>query len=74
MVSAFNYMNQLYLILYTLHLLYQFRYYTSIILHYPPHYLALVALVESETDRADRVLRWAEDNGINMVDLSGTQQ
>lgn len=51
----------------------QSLYHTSIILHYPPHYLALVCLMEA-TQRAQadtgELLRWADDNQINRVDLS----
>lgn len=51
----------------------QSLYHTSIILHYPPHYLALVCLMEAtQRTQADtrEMLRWADDKQINRVDLS----
>lgn len=56
MLSACEYMQKLY--------------HTSIILHYPPHYLALAALVEARLGKSVTAeLNWASDNYINKVDL-----
>ncbi len=49
-------------------------YMTSIILHYPPHYLALVALLEAKAGKSMKAeLGWAEQNAINKVDLADIQ-
>jgi len=60
MKTAFTYLQRLYM--------------TSIILHYPPHYLALVALIEARIGRSvSEELKWAQAMNINKVDLADIQ-
>lgn len=55
--SAFAWMQRLYM--------------TSIVLHYPPHYLALAALVEARMGKSVTAeLKMAEQLGINKIDLA----
>lgn len=45
-------------------------YSTSIILHYPPHYLALTSIIEAKTGKpVEKELEWAKARHINRVDL-----
>jgi hypothetical protein len=50
-------------------------YSTSLVLHYPPHYLALTAIIETKTGRpVDKELAWSKAHQINKVDLSEVQE
>lgn len=50
-------------------------YATSLVLHYPPHYLALTAIIESKTGKSvERELSWSKEHQVNKVDLSEIQE